>query len=461
MLPQFFQRQLAVKIMLVGDAAVHGLGAIGRGGGIGLHGARQPVSPGVLTAQRRRHGLDAGAYRLPVQVAQRDARLPLHLLGRERAAVGSVPVVMRLRVVLERGGVGDHRPAGGLFLRREVGQVFLKGDQRQLQARTRHAADGDQIDFVFGMRIADAARHGQRRIVDGLGGAHVGGAEQLGGAPGRPAGSGFTGQAQLREQVVGVELAHLDQGPHQRGAGFAIGGRGRQQGTGILGHFFAAGDTGHQGEAFDLHVVVQYKQRILLAEIGPVPRAAQFEQPVVAQAVGDGGAVVPGEKGAHFVVGCDRQARFEPIILNVWGDRIVRQARGQLLGLDGVAAAGRFAQGGKGVVVGAGVGDVCLSLRQGLGLDLSLLNWCRLDERGWRNARLSWRSRKLHRGRCRLHLCRDHWRRDRGRDRGRNRGRNRGGHGSGCGCLRRYSRRLRRNWQSGNAGDERASKYFR
>jgi hypothetical protein len=117
-----------------------------------------------------------------------------------------------------------------------LGCILVQRHRRQLQAGARHAADGDQVDLVLGARAADAARHRQRREVDRLGGAGVGGAQQQRGAARGTGGVHLAGQAQLGQQVVLGELPGLGQLRDQGGAGLAVHRRIVEQGAGFRGH---------------------------------------------------------------------------------------------------------------------------------------------------------------------------------------------------------------------------------
>jgi hypothetical protein len=327
--------------------------------------AAHPVGPGGIAAQLRRHRLDGGGDHLPVPLAQRDAGLPLQLFLRQRRAGAALPVAVRFRRQGHRRGVGDAGPAGRLFLGAQLRGVLLQRDGGQLDAGARHAADRDQVDFVFDAAGADAARHRQRRHVDRLRGARVGGAEQHRGAARRTGGVLFAGQAQLRQQVVGGELAGLRQRGDQRRTGFAVAGRIDQEVAGVGGDFFALDRARHQAVALDLGVVVQHEQRQLLVEVDPVAVASQFEQPVVAHAVGDGAALVAREEFEHFARLRFAQARFEPIIVDIRRDSVLRQAGGVSGGGGGVVLARRFAQQQEQFVVGAHLRDHGRAVRRG------------------------------------------------------------------------------------------------
>jgi hypothetical protein len=148
----------------------------------------------------------------------------------------------------------------------------------------------------------------------------------------------------LRIQVVGIELAGLVQRGDQVRARLAVDARRGQQGARFIGDFLAFQGARNQRVAFDLGVVVEHEQRQLLVESGPVALAAQFQQPVVAQAVDDGLAFVAFEEIADFGRRGILQARFQPIIINVGRNGIVAQARGVEIRFGRIILAYRVAQ---------------------------------------------------------------------------------------------------------------------
>jgi hypothetical protein len=123
-------------------------------------------------------------------------------------------------------------------------------------------------------------------------------------------------------------------------------------------HVFPFGDARLQRIAFHLRIVLQHEQREFAVEIGPVALAAQFQQPVVAHAVGNGHALVFGEIRHDFGRRGRGEARFEPIIVDVTGNWIIRQARRQGRGFIGIVLADGVAQLQENVIVGVAVARI-------------------------------------------------------------------------------------------------------
>jgi hypothetical protein len=122
-----------------------------------------------------------------------------------------------------------------------------------------------------------------------------------GGAARGTGGVHLAGQAQLGQQVVLGKLAGLGQlatraAQARRTSADCRAGRGLPSAT------FWPFTRATAARSSDLVVVVLDEQRQLAVEVGPVALAAQLEQPVVAQAVGDGAAFVALQEIQDFLV---------------------------------------------------------------------------------------------------------------------------------------------------------------
>ncbi|RYE79772.1 MAG: hypothetical protein EOO80_05550, partial [Oxalobacteraceae bacterium] len=174
----------------------------------------------------------------------------------------------------------------------------------------------------------------------------------------RPGRMHLAGQAQLGQQVGLGKLSGLGQLAHQRRAGVAVLWRIVEQRARLGRHPLALDGARQQGVALDLVIVFLDEQGQLAVEIDPVALAAELEQPVVAHAVGDGTAFIALQEIEHFGVAGVAQARFEPIIVDIRGNRVVRQPRGESGRAVGVALAGGVAQLQEDIVLFA-AGIVC------------------------------------------------------------------------------------------------------
>ena len=357
MVAQLFVGQQAIEIRLFADRTIQGVGLrIRAARRFRLLRARQPVDPGGVRAQRGRHGLDGRLHHRPVAFAQGNARFPLHLLLGQRCAIGFLPIFKRFRRQRIRCLQCQAGPADGLLLRGQLRAGFLQGHHAQFQGAFRHAADSHQVHFMVGAAGARALGQHQRRQIDRLRHLRVGRTQQQRDAARRARGVGLARQADLRPQLIRVELAILRQDRDQAAARFAIAGRRDQQVARFGRHVLPLGRARHQRIALELGVVVEGELRILLVEYDPVALAAQFQQPVVAETVGDGAALVAVQVIAKLRLGQQFDARFQPIIVNIRWNLVIRQAPRIKVGFFGVILARGVAQQQEGIVLAARVG---------------------------------------------------------------------------------------------------------
>ncbi|MNS71033.1 hypothetical protein D3C72_1043880 [compost metagenome] len=209
---------------------------------------------------------------------------------------------------------------------------------------------------MVGAAGARALGQHQRRQVDCLRHLRVGRAQQQRDAARRARGVGLARQADLRPQVVRVELAVLRQYRDQAAARFAIAGRRDEQVARLGRHVLALGRARHQRVALELGVVVEGELRVLFIEHDPVTLAAQLQQPVVAETVGDGATLVAVQVIAKLRLGQQFDARFQPIIVNIRWNLVIRQAPRIEVGFFDIILARGVAQQQEGIVLAARVG---------------------------------------------------------------------------------------------------------
>lgn len=161
-----------------------------------------------------------------------------------------------------------------------------------------------------------------------------------------------------RGDVGARELAGLGEITDQVDAALAVA-LGIGQGVArVGGHVLALHCARQQRVALDLGVVFEHELRVFGVEGGPVALLAEHQQPVVAQAVGDGLALVALQERADLVFRriCARvaagveQLRLDAEILDVGWDRVVGQAVRELPAAGHVVAARGVAQLDEGIV---------------------------------------------------------------------------------------------------------------
>ncbi len=123
---------------------------------------------------------------------------------------------------------------------------------------------------------------------------------------------------------------------------------------------FAACRARFERVAFHLRVVIEHEAGILLLEVAPIVTAAEHHEIVVAQAVGDGLAVVALQEREHgFIRRIDprvtlrvEKLRLDGEVLDITGRRIIRNLRGEHRGLARIVRARGFTQLRENAVVG-------------------------------------------------------------------------------------------------------------
>jgi hypothetical protein len=209
---------------------------------------------------------------------------------------------------------------------------------------------------------ADALRERERRRADGLAERRGVGAlreaiEQLRARRGLIL---FVGEADLLPDVVARELAFDGERRDEVDAAVAVIARFDEQRTRVVGDVIAARCARLERVALHLRVVVEHETRVLLVEVRPVVTCAEYGQPVVAHAVGDGLAVVTLQERQHGRVGriyaCValrvEQLRLDREVLDIRRRRVIRNHRCELGGARGIVIARGFAKLDESLVVG-------------------------------------------------------------------------------------------------------------
>ena len=263
-------------------------------------------------------------------------------------AGGTLVMVDRLDLQLERRLLADRRPGPGGELRRQ--HLFpapgLQGGDFRIGGGGAHQRQRGQVG-AGASALAGAAGEKDHRVVDRIADhRRRQPAEDADRLLGRLRPIRVDSQPGLAPDVGVGQLAGLEQ--RQRHLHAAVVGLllGEPGGAGRLAHVAAGYPVGEQGIALHLAVVVHDEARIVGGDRRPVAPAAELEQPVVAQPVLDIAAAPAGVEGVDFGLLRRRQtARQFPVVgpLREWmGVRDGDGARGGEAA--GVAAAQRVAR---------------------------------------------------------------------------------------------------------------------